>query len=120
MSMSDNDPVKMYERELATIQPLTSEEESRLFLQAEQSGEQGEDAKRRLIESKLHLVLPIAQRYLSRGLSMLELIQEGNLGLFRAIDEFPKTHLRDFPAFAAVCIEDAISTALASRGRVNA
>ena len=109
----------MYERELATVQPLTHNEETRLFQEAEQPHEQGEIAKRMLIESKLHLVLPIARRHASRGLSMMELIQEGNLGLFRAIDESPKTHLRDLPAFAAVCIEDAISTALASRARVN-
>ncbi len=115
----NDDPVKLYERELATIQPLTSQEEASLFLQAQQSGEQGEIAKRRLIESKLHLVLPIAERHVSRGLSMLELIQEGNLGLFRAINEFPRTHSRDFSAFAASCIEDAISIAITTRTPVN-
>ena len=115
----DDDPVKMYEREVGTIEPLTAEDEARLFLQAEQSGEQGELAKRRLIESGLHLVLPIARRYISTSLSMLELIQEGNIGLMRAVDEFPKTELRDFSAFAAIRIEMAISIAAASSGAPN-
>ena len=119
MSLHD-DPVKMYEREVATVQPLTSEEEARLFVQAEQSGELGELAKRRLIESRLHLVIPIARQYISRGLSMLELIQEGNIGLMRAVDEFPKTEVADFSAFATVCIEKSISDAVASSsGSVN-
>lgn len=113
------DALEMYEQELARIQPLTSEEDAQLFLQSQESGERAEDAKKRLIEGNLHLVLPIARRYVSSGLSMLELIQEGNLGLFRAVNEFPQTHRRDFSAFAATCIEKAISIAIMGSCGVN-
>jgi hypothetical protein len=77
---------------------LTNEEATFLFQKAGKPGELGEVAKRRLIESKLHLVLPIAEQHASTGLSMLDLIQEGNLGLMRAIDSFPETHLDNFSA----------------------
>ena len=66
------DPLKAYEQELATIQPLASEEEAHLFLQSQKSGVQAENAKKRLIESKVHLVLSIARRHESSGLSMAE------------------------------------------------
>jgi|ERR1700687_350832 DNA-directed RNA polymerase sigma subunit (sigma70/sigma32) len=109
----DDDPVKVYLRELATAPPLTKEEEAQLFHESAQTGEQAEMAKRRLLESRLPLVLPIAERYASRGLSMLDLIQEGNLGLMRALENFPKSRLDDFSAYASSCIEDAISGAVA-------
>ncbi len=109
----DDDPVKVYLRELATAPPLTKEEEAQLFHESAQTGEQAEMAKRRLLESRLPLVLPIAERYASRGLSMLDLIQEGNLGLMRALENFPKSRLDDFSADASSCIEDAISGAVA-------
>jgi DNA-directed RNA polymerase sigma subunit (sigma70/sigma32) len=112
MKLDDNDPVKMYVRELANVQPLTNEEETLQFQKAGKPGELGEVAKRRLIESKLHLVLPIAAQHASSGLSMLDLIQEGNLGLMRAIDSFPETLLDDFSGYATACIEDAISEAI--------
>jgi DNA-directed RNA polymerase sigma subunit (sigma70/sigma32) len=113
MKLDDNDPVKMYVRELANVQPLTNEEETLLFQKAGKPGEMGEVAKRRLIESKLHLVLPIAAQHASSGLSMLDLIQEGNLGLMRAIDSFPETHLDNFSAYAATCIETTITEGIA-------
>lgn len=109
----DDDPVKVYLRELGTAPLLTKEEEAQLFHESAQTGEQAEMAKRRLLESRLPLVLPIAERYASRGLSMLDLIQEGNLGLMRALENFPKSRLDDFSAYASSCIEDAISGAVA-------
>jgi RNA polymerase primary sigma factor len=109
----DDDPVKVYLRELGTAPTLTKEEEAQLFQESAQTGVQAEIAKRRLLESRLPLVLPIAERYASRGLSMLDLIQEGNLGLMRALENFPKSRLDDFSAYASSCIEDAISGAVA-------
>ncbi len=107
------DPVEVYRREIATVSPLTKDEEAHLFQEARQLGERGEVAKRRLIESHLHLVLAVADRHASSHLSMLELIQEGNLGLMRALEEFPETHLCDFSAYASTCIEAFISDAIA-------
>lgn len=113
MGLDDNDPVKMYVRELSKVQPLTKEEETHLFQEVGKSGELGEVAKRRLLESKLQLVLPIAERHTSSGLSMLDLIQEGNLGLMRALDKFSETPLGEFSTYAADYIEGAISEAVA-------
>jgi len=112
MDLDDNDPVKMYVREVASVQPLTKEEETHLFQELRKSGELREVAERRLLESKLHLVLPIAERHASSGLSMLDLIQEGNLGLIRAVQHFPETPFDDFSTYAIDCIEEAISEAL--------
>ena len=115
MNPDDDDAVKVYVQELGTVQPLTKQEEARLFQEMQQLGERKELAERRLIESHLHQVLPIAERYKSSGLSMLDLIQEGNLGLMRAIKEFPTRHVDDFSGFATKCIEDAISSAVTNR-----
>jgi DNA-directed RNA polymerase sigma subunit (sigma70/sigma32) len=113
MELDDDDPVTLYLRELATVPPLAKEEEAQLFRESAQTGQQAEIAKRRLLESRLPLVLPIAERYASRGLSRLDLIQEGNLGLMRALENFPETRLDDFSAYASSCIEEAISGAIA-------
>ena len=113
MALDDDDPVEVYRREIATVSTLTKDEEAHLFREARQSGERGEVAKRRLIESHLHLVLPVAERHASDRLSMLELIHEGNLGLMRALEKFPETHRDDFSAYASTCIEGFISDAIA-------
>src|SRR6266568_9290934 len=105
-SLQDDDPLKVYLRELGTIQPLTKSEESELWKKTE--GEQQELAKRPLIESQLLLVVAIAERYSSSGYSILDLIQQGNLGLMRAIDTFVESSGNDFPAYAASLIEDSI------------
>jgi len=76
-------------------------------------GGQAENAKRQLLESTLHLVLPIAEQHTSSGLPMLDLIQEGNIGLMRALDNFGGNHLDDFSLFAAPYIENSISEAIA-------
>ena len=110
--LDNDDPVTLYLRELATAPPLTKEEEVHLFHESVQTGELAETAKRRLLESRLPLVVPIAERYAHRGLTILDLIQEGNLGLMRALENFPESGLDDFSAYASSCIEDAISGAL--------
>src|SRR5437016_5936925 len=113
MALDDDDPVEVYRREVANVLPLTKKEAAHLFQEARQSGDPGEPAKRRLIENHLHLVLPVAERYAPSGLSMLDLIQEGNLGLMRALENFPKSRRDNFSAYASSCIEDAISGAVA-------
>jgi DNA-directed RNA polymerase sigma subunit (sigma70/sigma32) len=119
MNTDDQDALKMYIQELGTVQPLTTQDEARLFQEMQQDDERGKLAERRLIESHLHQVLPIAERYKSSGLSMLDLIQEGNLGLMQAIKEFSKSHANDFSDYAASCIQDAILSAIANRPSAN-
>ena len=113
MALEDDDPVEVYRQEIAAVLPLTEEEWDCLLQEARQSGERGEFAKKRLIESHLHLVLPVAERYASGPLSMLELIQEGNCGLMRALDKFPEARLDNFVAYATSYIEGFISDAIA-------
>lgn len=110
MALDDDDPVEVYRREVANVLPLTKEEAGHLFREARQSGDPGEPARRRLVETHIHLVLPVAERYAS-GLSMLDLIQEGNLGLLRALEKYSGADLDDFSAYAASCIESFISEA---------
>ena len=113
MDVDQNDAVEMYRREVAKVESLTDEEQLRFFREASNPGEQGELAKRRILESTLHLVLPIAEQHTSSGLSMLDLIQEGNIGLMRALDIFRGDRLDDFSSFAAAYIENSISEAIA-------
>lgn len=113
MALDDDDPVEVYRREIANVLPLTKEEAIHLFQEARQSGDPGEPARRRLIESHLHLVPPVAERYASSGLSMLDLIQEGNLGLMRALERYSGADLSDFSDYAASSIESFISEATA-------
>lgn len=108
--MIPDDPVAMYLREISDIQPLTKAEETTLFreLAGTIATEQAESAERRLIESQLPLVVSIARRYEQRGLSMLDLIQEGNLGLMKSVRSFAEKPSGDFVSHAATCIDDAI------------
>jgi RNA polymerase primary sigma factor len=117
MDFNQTNPVEMYRREVAEVQPLTDEELSHLFQLAAKPGEQGEEAKRRLIESTLHIVLRIADQHPSRHLSMMDLIEEGNLGLMRALDNFRGNSLEAFSTYAATHIENSIATAAAKRKR---
>ena len=110
MDLQNDDPVKMYLHELALIQPLTKDEETKLF---QQLRHRDEHAETRLIESRLSLVVNIAERHSAAGIPMLDLIQEGNLGLFNAVKTFAENGSDDFSTHAAVCIEDAISKAIA-------
>ena len=80
-----NDPVRMYLKEIGRINLLTSDEE---FEYAQRAVEGDEEAKRMLAESNLRLVVSIAKRYVGRGMLFLDLIQEGNIGLMKAVDKF--------------------------------
>ena len=106
-----DDPVAMYMRELSTIVPLTKQEDTTLFqeLRAGIGNEKRENIERRLIESQLPLVASIAQKHVASGIPILELIQEGNLGLMKSVRRFAEMPTEDFPTFAAICIEDAIT-----------
>ena len=111
-----NDPVAMYIREAASVEPLSKAEESELFQRLGRSGnwdDEAENAARRLIESHLRLVVTIAERHSSCGVPLLDLIQEGNIGLFDAVKRFAVNPSGEFSVYAAACIEDAIANAVA-------
>jgi RNA polymerase primary sigma factor len=108
------DPVKMYLKEIGQIRLLTADEEVDLAKQVE-SGD--EKAKRTLVQSNLRLVISIAKRYLGRGLSFLDLIQEGNMGLIRAVEKFDYRRGYKFSTYATWWIRQAITRAIAVYGR---
>src|SRR5690349_20951297 len=108
-----DDPVTIYRRELAKIQPMTSDEQAKLFQRlggSDKWNDQQEDVARRIIESQLAQVVSIAEKYSSHGVPMLDLIQEGNIGLFRAVEKFAKQPSGDFPTYASGVIKDAITS----------
>jgi RNA polymerase primary sigma factor len=114
MTKQADDAVKAYLSEIGSIPPLSKAEESQLWQQRKNEDKiQAELATRRLLESKLRLVVTIAERHSSSGISMLDLIQEGNIGLLAAVDTFAQSASDDFSAYAATCIENAIAKAIA-------
>lgn len=114
MAARNDDPVEVYLDEVARAQPLSADEENTLFEQIRR-GDDAELAERKLIESKLALVVDIARRYSSSGLPIIELIQEGNCGLMKAVDTFAETGIGDFTAHASALIEAAVRQAIAER-----
>lgn len=113
--LDPNDPVAMYLREVVRIEPLTKEEEARLFQELGNKGdgdETRENIERTLIENRLALVVEIAQKHSASGVPVLDLIQVGNLGLMHAIRKFAQRPIGDFTPFATTWIEDAITKAL--------
>jgi len=115
---SDNDPISMYLHEAANTPPLSKEEERALWEQVNNPDPNlVVAAKRRLIESRLALVVEIAERQSSTGLSTLDLIQEGNIGLMLAVETFPNRWTDDFSAHASVCIEHAMKDAIAGHAK---
>ncbi|MBR6398977.1 MAG: RNA polymerase subunit sigma-70, partial [Lachnospiraceae bacterium] len=86
--VSIEDPVRMYLKEIGKVPLLTAEEEIELSKQMEEGGEVGKQAQKRLAEANLRLVVSIAKRYVGRGMLFLDLIQEGNLGLIKAVEKF--------------------------------
>jgi DNA-directed RNA polymerase sigma subunit (sigma70/sigma32) len=111
-----DDRVTMYLREVANVEPLSKEEEAKLFRELRQySDDLRENPARRIIESQLSSVLRIAERYSSSGIAMLDLIQQGNLGLMDAVRGFAQTPVGEFPAYAAARIEEAIQNFIASQ-----
>lgn len=113
-TFSTDDPVRMYLKEIGKIPLLTPEEEVEL---AKQMAEGDEDAKRRMAEANLRLVVSIAKRYVGRGLLFLDLIQEGNLGLIKAVEKFDYTKGYKFSTYATWWIRQAITRAIADQAR---
>lgn len=109
-----NDPVRMYLKEIGRIPLLSAEEELALSVSVANGGE---DAKNRLAESNLRLVVSIAKRYVGRGLLFLDLIQEGNIGLMKAVDKFDYDKGFKFSTYATWWIRQAITRALADQAR---
>jgi DNA-directed RNA polymerase sigma subunit (sigma70/sigma32) len=112
-SFDCNDPLSWYLHELNSIQPLTEEEETEQLQLARGQDERAELASRRLIESKLSLVVAIAERYRSSGIDVLNMVEKGNEGLILALRTFPENSGESFTIHATSCIEDAISKAIA-------
>ncbi len=115
---SDNiaidDPVKVYLKEIGRVPLLTSEEEVELAIRISQGDAA---AKKRLSEANLRLVVSIAKRYLGRGMHFLDLIQEGNLGLIKAVEKFDYTKGFKFSTYATWWIRQAITRAIADQAR---
>ena len=113
-SFSTDDPVRMYLKEIGKVPLLTPEEEVAL---AARMAEGDEEAKRRMAEANLRLVVSIAKRYVGRGMLFLDLIQEGNLGLIKAVEKFDYTKGYKFSTYATWWIRQAITRAIADQAR---
>ena len=109
-----DDPVRMYLKEIGQIKLLSAEEEVEL---AKRVSEGDQEAKNKLTEANLRLVVSIAKKYSGRGLHMLDLIQEGNTGLIRAVDKFDWTKGNKFSTYATWWIRQAITRAIADQAR---
>ena len=109
-----NDPVRMYLKEIGRVNLLTADEEKELALRIEKGDE---EAKQRLAEANLRLVVSIAKRYVGRGMSFLDLIQEGNMGLMKAVEKFDYTKGFKFSTYATWWIRQAITRAIADQAR---
>jgi RNA polymerase primary sigma factor len=140
--LGGSDPVRMYLREIGKVSLLTAQDEAalaqaildgneaseRLLLadgpvptdemaELQVQVEQGDEARRRLAEANLRLVVSLAKRYSGRGMSLLDLIQEGNIGLLKAVEKFDHTMGYKFSTYATWWIRQAISRAIADQGR---
>ena len=112
--ISIDDPVRMYLKEIGKVPLLSAEEVIEL---AQRMEEGDEDAKRRLSEANLRLVVSIAKRYVGRGMMFLDLIQEGNLGLIKAVEKFDYRKGYKFSTYATWWIRQAITRAIADQAR---
>ena len=112
-----DDPVKVYLKEIGRVPLLSPEEEINLALKIQAGGPEGEKAKQRLSEANLRLVVSIAKRYVGRGMQFLDLIQEGNLGLIKAVEKFDRTKGFKFSTYATWWIRQAITRAMADQAR---
>ena len=109
-----DDPVRLYLKEIGRVPLLTTEREHEL---AERMAEGDIEAKKALVEANLRLVVSIAKRYVGRGMFFLDLIQEGNLGLMKAVDKFDYTKGYKFSTYATWWIRQAITRAIADQAR---
>lgn len=112
--ISIDDPVRMYLKEIGKVPLLSAEEEVELAKRMEQGDE---EAKKRLCEANLRLVVSIAKRYVGRGMLFLDLIQEGNLGLIKAVEKFDYRKGYKFSTYATWWIRQAITRAIADQAR---
>ena len=112
--VSIEDPVRMYLKEIGKVPLLSAEEEIELAKKMEQGDE---NAKKRLAEANLRLVVSIAKRYVGRGMLFLDLIQEGNLGLIKAVEKFDYRKGYKFSTYATWWIRQAITRAIADQAR---
>ena len=112
--VSIEDPVRMYLKEIGKVSLLTADEEIELAKRMEQGDE---EAKKRLAEANLRLVVSIAKRYVGRGMLLLDLIQEGNLGLIKAVEKFDYRKGYKFSTYATWWIRQAITRAIADQAR---
>ncbi|HCI80209.1 MAG TPA: RNA polymerase sigma factor RpoD [Ktedonobacter sp.] len=130
LESSLDDPVRMYLREIGRVPLLSAEEEVRLAKRMELGKQErskanpnrryiadGEEAQRRLTEANLRLVVSVAKKYIGRGMSLLDLIQEGNIGLIRAVEKFDYTKGYKFSTYATWWIRQAITRAIADQAR---
>ncbi len=132
LESSLDDPVRMYLREIGRVPLLNAEEEVKLARRMERGKdeqfkpaisrdyriiEDGEEAQRRLTEANLRLVVSVAKKYIGRGMSLLDLIQEGNIGLIRAVEKFDYTKGYKFSTYATWWIRQAITRAIADQAR---
>ena len=113
-SFATDDPVRMYLKEIGKVPLLTPEEEVALAIRM---SEGDEEAKHRMTEANLRLVVSIAKRYVGRGMLFLDLIQEGNLGLIKAVEKFDYTKGYKFSTYATWWIRQAITRAIADQAR---
>ena len=109
-----DDPIRMYLKEIGKIKLLTPEEELEI---AKKMSEGDEDARRRMSEANLRLVVSIAKRYVGRGMQLLDLIQEGNLGLMKAVEKFDYTKGYKFSTYDTWWIRQSITRAIADQAR---
>ncbi|KUO97410.1 RNA polymerase sigma factor RpoD [Ferroacidibacillus organovorans] len=109
-----NDPVRMYLKEIGRVPLLSADDEIQLAKRIEQDDE---EAKRRLAEANLRLVVSIAKRYVGRGMLFLDLIQEGNMGLMKAVEKFDYSKGYKFSTYATWWIRQAITRAIADQAR---
>ncbi len=112
--VSTEDPVRMYLKEIGNVPLLSGEEEIELAKRVEQGDE---EAKKKLTEANLRLVVSIAKKYVGRGMPFLDLIQEGNMGLMKAVDKFDYTKGYKFSTYATWWIRQAITRGIADTGR---
>jgi len=111
------DSIKLYLKEIGRIPLLTAEQEIQLAREILKGGKSGDDAKRKLVQANLRLVVSIAKKYLNRGLSFLDLIQEGNLGLIRAAEKFDHEKGYKFSTYATWWVRQGITRSLADKSR---
>jgi RNA polymerase primary sigma factor len=109
-----DDPVAVYIREVGSGKPLAKDEETKLFRELAGPADWDkarEIVARRLVESHLAQVVSVAQKYSASGVPVLDLIQEGNIGLMNAVRSFAESPIGDFTDYATTCIDDAIKKA---------